>query len=273
MSIVLNGTTQYAWQTAPFVARPFSVAAWFKSTSDSALQAIWGEAKQSTTLDFWRLGIRGNAVGDPVGCYVRRAGAANATTSTGYTANKWHHALFIEAGSQDHRVYIDGGSEGTDTSNDQTPLNVDKMSIGALAYNNTWVNFFAGKLAEVAIWNNTILTDQERAYLANGVRPSAIRPANLAAYWKLEDDYADSSGNGNTLTGVASPTFDGSDHPTIIESASTGWPDDRPASYDPNLYWDEETGAWGSTRVAIPGAFAEYLVAVGEEGAVYFRGI
>ena len=48
------------------------------------------------------------------------------------------------------------------------------------------------------------------------------------------------------------------------------WPDDRPVSYDADLYWDEESETWGSGRVTIPGAFAEYLVAVGEEGEVYF---
>ena len=270
MSLVLNGSTQYAWRTAPLAdGAPFTVSAWFKSTSDSALQAIWGEAYQANILDFWRLSIRGNATGDPVGCYVRRAGAANAVTSTGYTVNKWHHAMFIEAGSKDHRVYIDGGSGGTDVSNDQAPTNEDKMSIGALAYNGSWVNFFAGKLGEVAIWD-VVLTDQEKTYLAAGISPSDIRPGSLVAHWKLVDDYLDSSGNSNTLTGVASPTFDNSDHPTITDLILTGWPIDRPGSYDADKYWDEESETWGSGRVTIPGAFAEYLVAVGEEGEVYF---
>lgn len=273
MSLVLNGSTQYAWRTAPFAdGAPFTVSAWFKSTSDSALQAIWGEAYQANTLDFWRLSVRGNAAGDPVGCYVRRAGAANAVTSTGYTTNKWHHALFIEAGSKDHRVYIDGSAGGIDTSNDQAPTNEDKMSIGALAYSGSWANFFAGKLGEIAIWD-AALTVKEKNDLADGVRPSNIRPESLVAYWELTDDYLDSSGNGNTLTGVASPTFDGNDHPTIIESAPTGWPEDRPAAYDPDLYWNEESETWGSGRVTIPGAFAEYLVAVGEEGEVYFGAV
>jgi hypothetical protein len=48
------------------------------------------------------------------------------------------------------------------------------------------------------------------------------------------------------------------------------WPVDRPVTYDPDKYWDEESETWGSGRVTIPGAFAEYLVAVGEEGEVYF---
>jgi len=60
----------------------------------------------------------------------------------------------------------------------------------------------------------------------------------------------------------------------ILETESyidtIGWPNQRASDYDPDLYWDEATETWGSTRVTIPGAFAEYLVAVGEEGEVYF---
>jgi len=48
------------------------------------------------------------------------------------------------------------------------------------------------------------------------------------------------------------------------------WPEARPVDYDESLYWDEESETWGSGRVTIPGAFAEYLVVVGEEGEVYF---
>lgn len=215
MSLVLNGSSQYAWRTAPLAdIAPFTVSAWFKSTSDSTLQALWGEGLQATTLDYWRLGIRGNAGGDPVGCYIRRAGAANAITSTGYTINNWHHAMFIEAGSQDHRVYIDGGSGGTDVANDQAPINEDKMSIGALAYNGGWVNYFAGKLAEIAVWN-MILTDQNKTDLAGGADPSTIQPGNLLAYWPLLSDALDDSGNGNDLTLAGSPSYDAGDRPVI----------------------------------------------------------
>jgi hypothetical protein len=216
MSLVLNGTTQYAWRNAPVVnVAPFAVSAWFKSTSDSALQAIWGEAYQATTLDYWRLGLRGNEEGDPVGCYIRRNGEANAITSTGYMVNQWHHAMFVEAGTQDHRVYIDGESEGSDTSNDQNPLNENRMSIGALAYDGGWANFFAGKLAEVALWTNVILTVEDIAFLAGGADPNIIQPDFQKAYWPLLEDANDDWSNNLHLTEAGSPSFDTNDHPTI----------------------------------------------------------
>ena len=225
MSLVLNGTTQYAWRSAPVVATPFAVSAWFKSTSESALQAIWGEANQATTLDYWRLALRGDVEDDPIGCYIRRSDAANALTSAGYSVDEWHHALFIEAGSQDHRVYIDGGGIGTDTSNDQTPISITKMAVGALPYNGDWANFFAGKLAEVAIWNGVILTADDIAFLAGGADPSTIQSVYLKTYWPLFDDANDNGAENLHLTEAGTPSFDTGDHPVIggAAKASTAY--------------------------------------------------
>ena len=215
MSLVLNGTTQYVWRTAPVVGRPFFISAWFKSSSDSALQALWGEGHKATTFDYWRLALRGDVENDPVGCTIRRTGVASALTSSGYTAGQWQHAIFIEAGTQDHRVYINGGSEGTDVSNDQGPLNLDTMGIGALPYNGGWANFFSGKIAEVAIWNGVIPSAGEIAFLAGGGKASSVQPTDLKAYWPLLNDANDDGINALHLTEVATPSYDEEDHPAI----------------------------------------------------------
>jgi hypothetical protein len=48
------------------------------------------------------------------------------------------------------------------------------------------------------------------------------------------------------------------------------FPEDRPGSYDPDLYWDEVNGVWSSTRVTVPGAWSQSVVVVSEEGEIYF---
>lgn len=221
MSIVLNGSSQYARRDAPVAsAAPFTVAAWFKSTSDSAFQCLWSEADESTLLDYWRLGLRGHVAGDPLGLYVRRAGVANAVTSTGYTVGTWHHAMFVETGSQDHKIYIDGGSEGSDTVNDQAPnpAVLDEMAVGALAYNNGWTQYFAGKVAEVAIWNMA-LSPADRIELAGGANPALVQPENLVAYYPFEENANDYSGNNLHLTTVGSPSFDTEDNPPVASGS------------------------------------------------------
>lgn len=51
----------------------------------------------------------------------------------------------------------------------------------------------------------------------------------------------------------------------------SGFPTDRPSDYDGNEYWDEDTGVWGSTRTTIPGNWVQNVLAISEEGEIYFR--
>lgn len=52
----------------------------------------------------------------------------------------------------------------------------------------------------------------------------------------------------------------------------TPFPPDRPDAYDPDLTWDEESGAWGIDYIDPTANRAEYLVILGEQGEVYYRG-
>jgi len=46
---------------------------------------------------------------------------------------------------------------------------------------------------------------------------------------------------------------------------------DRPSDYNSNLYWDEDAGAWGNTRTIHPGNWVQQMLAISEEGDIYFR--
>jgi len=222
MSLVLNGTTQYGYRNnniAP--AAPFTVAGFFKPSDNTALGAIWGQSAGDDTYDYFRMGYRGDEAGDPVGCYVRRGVGAvgDAVSTTGTTQDQWHHAAFVEAGAQDHRIYLDGGSKAVDTVNNVVPDSVLKIGIGALPYNGTYANLFPGKIWHMAMWD-IALTDAEILQLNNGADPRTIQSGNLVAYWKLESDGEDYSTNDYELTLVDSPTFD-SDEPTFSPPAQS----------------------------------------------------
>lgn len=49
------------------------------------------------------------------------------------------------------------------------------------------------------------------------------------------------------------------------------FPEDRPGTYDADLYWDEVNDTWTATRFAGQGSYTEYVLAIGEKGEVYFR--
>ena len=75
---------------------------------------------------------------------------------------------------------------------------------------------FDGNIDEVAFFNTALSEDSVAAIYNNGT-PIDLRTdsggytqsqsASLQAYWKLDGDYLDRSGNGYHLTAVGSPTF------------------------------------------------------------------
>lgn len=52
--------------------------------------------------------------------------------------------------------------------------------------------------------------------------------------------------------------------------SNTGFPTDRPSDYDPDTYWDEDSGLWVSTSTTNPGRWSQNVVTVSEEGEIYF---
>ncbi len=51
------------------------------------------------------------------------------------------------------------------------------------------------------------------------------------------------------------------------------FPEARPGGYDADKYWDETNGVWSTTRVTQPGSYTEYVLAISEEGEIYFRAL
>ena len=51
------------------------------------------------------------------------------------------------------------------------------------------------------------------------------------------------------------------------------FPEDRPDGYDADKYWDVQNDVWISTYTAGQGSYVEYVVAISEEGEIYFRAV
>lgn len=251
MSIVLNGSTQYAYILEALTAgRPVIIAGWFKSDSDSAAQAIASLADKDSDVDYRVLGLRGDLGGDPVIAQERDTDdIGEAQTSTGYTIGVWHHAIAEFIATSSRKVLIDGSNEGTN-SVVVIAENLDKTAIGVIC-RNTLAWFFDGKLAEIAMWDAT-LNDQQKADLANGVKPSSIDPTNLLAYWSLRENANDGSGNNKHLTIVGSPSFDTEDHPemgNLVGSSDTTFAVSGSLDTQPRCYSEAVTGVSGANGV------------------------
>lgn len=181
-----SASSEYAEYTSgsPVTAAPLTMACWFRPADDTTRSTLINLVQSADDTHRWTLEAAGNVAGDTIR-YFAVAGGANsvAITTTGFTANTWHHCCAVEASSSDRRVFIDGGSKGTQTAS-RVPASINRITVGAFrsgASNSLHAN---GRIAEAAIWN-VALTDSEVLALARGVHPLDMRPANLVAYWPL----------------------------------------------------------------------------------------
>lgn len=170
--------------TAAFTAYPFTMCCWFYSDTATVSQVLMmiGD-KDTDNVNRWALQAMGAVAGDPIRfASLASSVASNADTSSGYSANTWHHACAVGSSSTNRTVYIDGGSSGTNVTS-STPALSDRTAIGA-AYDSAPTAYMSGMIAHAAIWN-AALTAAEVASLSRGILPTSIRPASLIHYWPL----------------------------------------------------------------------------------------
>ena len=205
MAYDFNGSTQsMSTASTPVTAAPMTLACWFNSDSATVAQRLI-EVRLNTT-SYFSLGIRGQDAGDPVAVVVSDGTAEITRTTSGYSANTWHHACGVFTSTTNRAVYLDGGSSATGTAT-RTPNLATQIQIGIFAGDN--IQYFDGRMAEVGIWN-VALTAEEIASLADGFTCDKVRPQSLVFYAPLVRDLIDHKGgltitNNNTATVAAHP--------------------------------------------------------------------
>lgn len=140
--------------------------------------------------------------------YGYYSGAGTAVTSLATSSailsssdvGKWVHiALSVDVSAKTWSVYKNGVSQST------TYVGGSETSIynGTAEFRIGGTNYFDGKIDNVMVFSD-IRTPEE---IKQDMYAASISDANLEGHWKFDNDYADESGNGNTLTGSGSPTF------------------------------------------------------------------
>lgn len=193
---------------------PFSMACWFYVADATSSHTLLSLANGSSNDNYFQLLAAGGIGGDPLRLIARNTTAVAVDTSSGFSANTWHHACAVCTSATSRSVFLDGGSKGTHTtSSTPTP---NRTGVGVLYHSFPSV-VATGRICEAAFWDQS-LTDDEVASLYNngvGLSPTMVRPDALVAYWPLlqTDGDADRWGQ-NALTAVASPTY--ADHVPVI---------------------------------------------------------
>jgi hypothetical protein len=166
-------------------AYPFTMACWFNADalpSDHALMALChsGINDRSAIVDVW------NDSGS-YRVYVRVCNISwSSVCKTGNTfnLNEWNHAAGVFTSNVSRAAYLNGSSASA--SDPKAMPGCNRTSIGALM-RTTGCNWFSGKIAEAAIWN-VALSSEQIGVLASGVSPVFVRPSELLAYWPVIRD-------------------------------------------------------------------------------------
>lgn len=124
--------------------------------------------------------------------------------STFNTATWYHVAVAVDIASHTAYFYKDGVLLGSDATGTLTSINNNNQTfyLGVIDQGGG-SGFFDGLIDEARIWSVRRTTAEILAKKQKDVTGET----GLKAYWKLENDYTDASGNSNTLTGNNSPTF------------------------------------------------------------------
>ena len=209
MAYEFNGSSQrLSTASTPVSATPLTLACWFNSDTVAANQRLI-HLFGSSGNDYYDLAIRGADAGDPVSAIVNSQNAGQleiVSTSSGYSANTWHHACGVFTSSTSRTAYIDAGSAVTGTVTSVPNPAPSSFQIGGFSTN---IQYMDGRIAEVGIWN-AALTAAEIASLAKGMTCDKVRPQSLVFYAPLVRSLQDVRGgltitNNNTATVAAHP--------------------------------------------------------------------
>ncbi|MFB0553020.1 MAG: LamG domain-containing protein [Phycisphaerae bacterium] len=117
--------------------------------------------------------------------------------------DKWHHVAWVYDGTMNY-LYVDGEVDATEESTGLINVSTYPLFIGNNSQNTD--REWTGLIDEVSIYNRSLSAGEVR-YLA-GFRPM-VDPGtdNLIAYYPLDIDTLDASGNGNDGTVNGDPIF------------------------------------------------------------------
>ena len=126
-------------------------------------------------------------------------------TSSILKTNTWYHlASTYSSADAKARFYVNGVITSEQSISGSIATTTARLFIGSRGIGNSPSGFFNGSIANVQIYN-TALTPQEIQYLyQQGLGGGPVRLQNLVAWWPLNGDAKDYSGNNlhGTIYGV-----------------------------------------------------------------------
>jgi hypothetical protein len=198
MALDLDGVDDYvdcgANETLNTLSDAITVSAWvnIRSVTTTWMSIVM---KGETA---WRLGVNGDTTGVHWAFTGGDRGWQAANSVTELPLGEWHHIAGTYDRSVGGTVWVDGVAETVNPDLDGIDTNEQPLLLGENPESTG--RFFDGLLDEVRIYGRA-LSEAELRYLA-GQRANPVDPGTdgLVAFYALDGDSNDSSGNGNDGT-------------------------------------------------------------------------
>lgn len=192
MSLDFDGTTSYVEATSGVVtAVPLTMSCWFNLDNATANQTLMSVSASGATSARFAMIAAGAAVNDPLRAAVQAGGTVvNAEAGT-FLADTWHHGCAVFTSATSRTIYLDHATSGTNTTN-ITPnaALINRTNLASQWGSGARGVTANGEIMEAAIWN-VALEDAEIKALAQGFKPTQIRPNALVFYAPIIREIAD----------------------------------------------------------------------------------
>ncbi|MBU0758374.1 MAG: DUF2341 domain-containing protein, partial [Nanoarchaeota archaeon] len=213
-----DGGNDYVYSSYDAIFNPqnFTISLWFNANSwtTETFPGLITRRDGYSTMD-WELFYNTDyshlrfALGESYGDDV--FGSLNVNPST----EEWHHLAITKKGTL-YELFLDGNSEGTDTSS-QTWTDSEGITIGSLETSN---NNFDGRIDEVRIYNFSLTSDQIRNIFEQenrSISPNTIifNETSSAEEWLCEVTPNDGYADGLTKNSSSVTIGTGSNSPVI----------------------------------------------------------
>jgi hypothetical protein len=189
-SAEFNGTSDYVQLPTPFSYTNHTIAAWVYVEDDANTKIIFDnrDANDDGVLITFNTNEQ-----------VRYELNTNNVSDSTDMSNEWYFVTATYDGTT-QRLYVDG-SQSSSASTTQTISTTTDAVIGARTFTSK-ANFFNGNLANVAIWNRTLNSDEINSIMWKSYSElDAVQKNGLQAWYALDDitgtTVPDSTGTNN----------------------------------------------------------------------------
>jgi len=198
----------------------FTMSGWFYIQDGSTTRGIvtFANTSNNTPLALIEYITAGNVRFN----YRPDSGSLSSNDSSAVSLNEWYYVTATKEGTA-LKIYLDGSLNDSSTISD-TAITIDKFSIGALV-RSTIANYMDGNLANVAIWNRALSSDEINSVMWKSYEKLTTTESNgLQAWYKLQESELISGDSTATLEKYAaanSLTFEGK---TCLQTALNALP-------------------------------------------------